>query len=80
MAAARERRGRSGNSRFIELVQAVTIYCQEHGIEPKASEKFANIIRPAILELLGLPKDAKRPAVSALVTALRAIRKSSLIL
>ena len=78
--SARAAREGSGDSRFIELVQAVTIYCQEPGIEPKASEKFANIIRPDILELLGLPKDAKRPAVSALVTALRAIRKSSLIL
>ena len=60
MGVARERREKvRGNSGFIELVQAVTIYCQEPGIEPKASEKFANIIRPDILELLGLPKDAE---------------------
>jgi hypothetical protein len=73
----------SGDSKFINLVSIVQIYCREHGIEPKASEKFANIIRPDILELFGKPKDAPSkipPSLSAIVKALRAVRKSSFVL
>jgi hypothetical protein len=73
------------DSKFIELVSAVNIYCREHGIEPKASEKFARVIRPDILELFGKPKDANAPSkiypsLSAIVKALRVVRKSSFVL
>ena len=81
--SARAAREGSGDSKFIELVSIVNIYCREHGIEPKASEKFANIIRPDILELFCKPKDAPskiEPSLSGIVRALRAMRKSSFVL
>jgi hypothetical protein len=81
--SARAAREGSGDSKFIELVSIVNIYCREHGIEPKASEKFARIIRPDLLEVFGKPKDAPSkiyPSFSAIVKALRSVRKSSFTL
>jgi hypothetical protein len=81
--AARAAREGSGDSKFINLVSIVNIYCREHGLEPKASEKFARVIRPDVLELYGKPKDAPSkiyPSLAAIVTALRAVRKSSFTL
>jgi hypothetical protein len=60
------------------------IYLEAHPeLEPKASEKFANIIRPDILELFGKPKDAPskiQPSLSAIVKTLRSVRKRSFTL
>jgi hypothetical protein len=81
--AARAAREGSGDSKFINLVSTVNIYCREHGLEPKASEKFARVIRPDILELFGKPKDAPskiHPSLSGIVKALRSVRKSSFTL
>jgi hypothetical protein len=81
--AARSARSARSGSRFVNLITTVAIYCREHGLEPHASEKFANIIRPDILELFGKPKDAPSkipPSLSAIVKALRSVRKGSFVL
>jgi hypothetical protein len=55
--AARSARHDRASFEFVKLVSIVMIYLEAHPeLEPKASENFANIIRPDILELLGLPK------------------------
>jgi hypothetical protein len=82
--AARSARSDQASSKFVQLVSTVMIYLEAHPeLEPKASEKFANIIRPDILELFGKPKDAPskiQPSLSAIVKALRSVRKRSFTL
>ena len=82
--AARSARSDQASSKFVKLVSTVMIYLEAHPeLEPKASEKFANIIRPDILELFGKPKDAPSkipPSLSAIVKALRSVRKRSFTL
>jgi hypothetical protein len=54
--AARSARSDQASSKFIKLVSTVMIYLEAHPeLEPKASEKFANIIQPDI-ELLASPR------------------------
>jgi hypothetical protein len=74
--AARAAREGSGDSKFINLVSIVQIYCQEHGIEPKASASLPISSGPPSSNCWAC--NAKRPSVSALVTALRAIRRQTL--
>jgi hypothetical protein len=82
--AGRAARSDQASSKFIKLVSTVMIYLEAHPeLEPKASEKFANIIRPDILELFGKPRDAPSkipPSLSAIVRALRSVRKRSFTL
>jgi hypothetical protein len=82
--AARLARHDRASSKFVKLVSTVMIYLEAHPeLEPKASEKFANIIRPDILELFGKPKKAPSkipPSLSAIVKALRSVRKRSFVL
>ena len=82
--AARSARSDQASSKFVKLVSTVMIYLEAHPeLEPKASEKFANTIRPDILELFGKPKDAPSkipPSLSAIVKALRSVRKRSFTL
>lgn len=77
--AARETRHDRAGQRFVQLVSTVMVYLEAHPElgPPRASEKFANIIRPDILAVLGLPKGAAKPSLSAIVLALRAVRKRS---
>ena len=78
---ARAARSDRAEADFVMLVQAVGIYLDAHPeLELRASANFANIIRPDILELLGLPKVACSPSLSAIVKALRVMRKRSFIL
>jgi hypothetical protein len=74
--AARERRSELAGAKGRALEAAVRVYCEARGLEPKAGEKFAGIIRPHVLELLGLPKKAKSPAVSTIVKALQEVQES----
>jgi len=41
--------------------------------EPTRGDKFADIIRPAVLERLGLPRDSRSPSVSTIRRDVRAI-------
>ena len=60
--AARSARHDRAGVKFVTLVQAVMIYLEEHPeLEPKASAKFANIIRPDILDAMELPRMRSRP-------------------
>jgi hypothetical protein len=82
--AARSARSDRASCEFVKLVSTVMIYLEAHPeLEPKASENFANIIRPDILELFGKSRKAPSkipPSLSALVKALRSVRKRSFAL
>ena len=74
---AREVHRERSSTRFYMLVQAVMAYLDASGLEPKASEKFASRMRPGLLDAMELPKDARAPSLSAIVKALRAIRRQT---
>ena len=70
--SAHEARKGSGDHMFAQLTATVGIYLEAHPelVPPKATSDYANAIRPAILELLNLSKDAKRPSTSAIRRAI----------
>jgi hypothetical protein len=78
--SAHEARKGSGDHMFAQLTATVGIYLDAHPelMPPKAIPDYANAIRPDILEVLGLSKDAKRPSVSAITRALRAVKRGTL--
>ena len=78
--AAHAARAGSGDHDLAMLAAAVGIYLDAHPelTPPKATPDYADAIRLAILDALGVDKNAKRPSVSAIRRAIRAVKRGTL--
>jgi hypothetical protein len=74
--SARDKRSDLAASKGRALGVAIRVYCELHALELKTSENFAANIRPHILELLGLSKKSKSPALRTIVKALHDVQES----